>query len=232
MRRPSRGLATWAIVTWVVALSACSGTPRTRVRTITQGRSSEGLREDQADAETGSMSELVWRSDTDTPSIWSYRGSRDYFVPRVGLRFVTPASYVFDASLEPSQHTVLQGPTVPRAVRGERLFGDRVLQIRGDGPAPVVVSLVEIPLDVEPSTFCAWAARSDTGRASEIARDEAERLASSSTRLCELVTPSRTTRVRGFLRAGWLLVFSQQISAGATAELDALVASVRAFDDE
>lgn len=217
-----------------LVLAACGGPPRARVRTISQGRGSEGLREDQADAETGSMSELVWHSDSEEPSIWSFRGSRDYFVPRVGLRFVTPASYQFDASLEPSQHTVLQGPTVPRAVRGERLFGDRVLQIRGDASSPVVVSLVEIPLDVEPSTFCGWAARSDTGgRASEIVRDEAERLASSSTRVCELVTPSRRTRVRGFLRAGWLLVFSQQIGAdGATVELDALVASVRAFDDE
>ncbi|MBX7193859.1 MAG: hypothetical protein K1X94_17535 [Sandaracinaceae bacterium] len=228
MRRAA--IVTLALLGASAALGACSSGPRPRVRTVASG--SEGLREDQADAETGNMAELVWSSDSEQPSIWSFRGGRDYFVPRVGLRFVTPADYAFDTSLEPSQHALLQGPQVPRAVRGERLYGDRRLQIRGASSTPVVVSLLEIPLDVEPATFCAWASRSAEGEPA-VSRDEAERLASSTTRLCELRTPSRTTRVRGFLRAGWLLVFSQQIGEdGATVELDALVGSVRSFDEQ
>jgi hypothetical protein len=140
-----------------------------------------------------------------------------------------PVGYGYDAGVSPARHLVLEGPMVPQAIAGERLIGDRNLQIRGVASAPVVVSLVEIPMEVEPATFCAWVSANAQGHPA-VSRDEAEHLAESTTRLCEVRTAAVTTRVRGFLRAGWLLIFSQQLSdSGASAELDALVSGVRAF---
>jgi len=213
-----------------VVLLGCTR-PTNRGRGVTISSGSEGLRDDQAGAEAGGLSELVWRSDGTSPAIWSLRDSRDYFVPRVGLRFALPVGYVYDAGLTPTRFLVMEGATVPRAMRGERLVGDRTLQFRGVAEAPVVVSLVEIPMDVEPSTFCGWVASRAQGSPA-VARDAAETLATSTTRLCELRTPAVTTRVRGFLRAGWLLIFSQQMTAeGASVELDTLVRGVRAFEE-
>lgn len=215
-----------AILSTLVGCSRPSN--RGRVVTISQG--SEELREDQAGAEAGGLAELVWSSDRHAGAIWSERDSRDYFAPRVGLRFSLPAGYVYDAGLTPTQHVVIEGPTAPREMRGGRLMGDRMLQFRGTASAPVVVSLAEIPMDVEPATFCAWIGEVAQGRPA-VSRDEAEMLSSITTRLCELRTAAHTTRVRGFLRAGWLLIFSQQLDeAGATTELDTLTRGVRAFE--
>lgn len=231
-----RGAAVWpswlalllASLVGCAAPSASRGGARTSDPHAAQ---SGGLHDDQLDAESENYSALVWAADADQPSLWSLRGGRDLFVPRVALRFVTPVGYTRDERREPSQRAVLEGPTVPRAMRGERLAGDRVIQLRGAAPSPVVVSLLELPLDVEPATFCAWAARSVRASRVEVVRDEAARLASTATRACELRADGETTRVRGFLRAGWLLVFTQRLVEGAaTTELDALVASVRDFD--
>ena len=214
----------------LLAMAACNR-PTNRGRVVTLSSGNEGLRDDQAGAEAGGLSELVWRSDGSSPAIWSVRDSRDYFVPRVGLRFSLPPGYGYDAGLSPARHLVLEGPAVPQAIAGERLIGDRNLQIRGAAGAPIVVSLVEIPMEVEPASFCAWVSTNAHGQPA-VSRDEAEHLAESTTRLCELRSAAVTTRVRGFLRAGWLLIFSQQLSEdGASAELDAVVRNVRAFEE-
>lgn len=229
VQRLARGAIALLVLASVAGVGCNRPTNRGRVVTLSSGN--EGLRDDQAGAEAGGLSELVWRSDGSSPAIWSVRDSRDYFVPRVGLRFSLPTGYGYDAGLSPARHLVLEGPMVPQAIAGERLIGDRHLQIRGSGGAPVVVSLVEIPMEVEPATFCAWVSSNALGHPA-VSRDEAERLAASTTRLCELRTAAATTRVRGFLRAGWLLIFSQQIAEdGASTELDALVAGVRAFEE-
>lgn len=222
------------VLALVLAAPGCpaSGTNGRRHAPITlsSGSGSEELREDQASAEASSFSDLLWGSDTDNPSIWAFTGSRDYFIPRVGLRFVRPAHYVVDASAPPTQHLVMQGQHVPPVARGERLYGDRTLRIRGDSPALLTIVLLEIPMTVEPATFCAWVA-SQMASPPQITRDEAQSLASSTTRVCELAADGSTTRVRGFLRAGWLLALSQTVDpSGASPELDAIVDSVRAFD--
>jgi hypothetical protein len=198
--------------------------------TLTSGAGSEELRQDQASEEAASYSDLLWGADSDSPSIWAFTGSRDYFIPRVGLRFVLPVGYHVDTSSLPTQHLVLEGLHVPPVARGERLYGDRTLHVRGESPAIVTIVLLEIPMTVEPSTFCAWAA-GEMESSPTIARDEAQSLASSTTRVCELSAGSDRTRVRGFLRAGWLLALSQPMDGGdSTVQLDAIVASIRAFD--
>lgn len=213
------------------AASSSHEAPRRRHAPIALTREgSAALREAQTSEEASAMSALLWDSDSESPSIWAFTGSRDYFVPRVGLRFVLPIHYALDASSPPSQHAVLEGRSVPHVARGGRLHGDRTLRIRGDGPHLVTVSLLEIPMSVEPATFCAWAAAQLPGRPA-VARDTAESIQGATTRLCEMVGEGGTTRVRGFLRAGWLLAFSQAVDRdGASPEMDALVASVRAFD--
>ncbi len=167
------------------------------------------------------------------PSIWAFTGSPDYFIPRVGLRFVLPTGFRVDTAT-PTQHLVLQGAHVPPVARGQRLYGDRTLRVRGGSPASVTIVLLEIPMSVDPSTFCAWVAdqiATQSVTRPEVTRDEAQTMASSTTRVCEVTAGDATTRVRGFLRAGWLFALSQPVdAAGATSELDAIVTSVRAFD--
>lgn len=194
--------------------------------------SAPGMADEQDDIDAASLAALVWNADSEEPSIWSSRRGTGYFVPRVGLRFVTPPGMIFEASLEPSQQTVLRGPTVPRSVRDERLYGDRVLSFRDQTSRPVVVSLLEIPIEVEPGTFCEWAAHAG-GRELTVDRDEGERVAESTTRICDLNDAGARTRMQAFLRAGWLLVFEQRLSSGGSSPgLEALVATVRPFDDE
>jgi len=221
----------------VLVLAGCGsgggGGRRHAPITLSSSAGSQELREDQASAEAGNFSDLLWDADTDDPSIWAFTGSPDYFIPRVGLRFVLPTAFRVDTAT-PTQHLVLQGANVPPVARGQRLYGDRTLRVRGTSPASVTLVLLEIPMSVDPTTFCVWVAdqiATQSVTRPEVTRDEAQTMAHSTTRVCEVTAGEATTRVRGFLRAGWLFALSQPVdAAGATSELDAIVASVRAFD--
>ncbi len=233
MRSRARGGLTVALVIAALAVGCAGAASPPPSSPSTRGApSAPGLDEEQGDADASNLAHVVWAADSEEPSIWSARAGRDYFVPRLGLRFTAPPALLFETSLSPSQETVLAGPMVPRSLRSARLYGDRELRFRDAANRPVIVSLREIPMEVEPTTFCAWAA-SAGGRAYTVARDEGERMADSTTRVCDLERGGDRTRMRVFLRAGWLLVIEQPIASdGTTSALEELVRTVRPFADE
>jgi len=235
-----RIVARFSVALLLVLATGCprtsggGGSGRHAPITLSSSSGSQELRDDQASAEAGNFSDLLWGADTDNPSIWAFTGSPDYFIPRVGLRFVLPTGFVVDTSALPTQHLVLQGAQVPPVARGQRLYGDRTLRVRGDSAAAVSIVLLEIPMSVEPATFCAWVADQLATQAvtpPQVTRDESQAMAGSTTRVCEVTAGAATTPFRCFLHAGWGFALSQPVdAAGASAELDAIVASVRAFD--